>query len=151
MAETRVPDAIDALVQAFTAAGLKVWDGPVISGDFASAVFVGYDANPDGEFQAVIDHSQTWAGLGQRARKESFAIVCALVVLIGNEDTMSSARHAAYAMLTTVGDVIRVDPSLGQPPPFVASLRPNELYTEPTEHGMQVRIPFFIDVEISRV
>lgn len=151
MVQSPVPSTIDAIVSAFQAAGLTVWDGPVVTGDFSDAVFVGYDANPDAEFQAVTAHVQEWAGLGAKRRKETFTVVCAVVVLLGTGETVKVARDKAYSLLETVGATLRTDPSVGQPPPFVTNLRPNDLFTEPTDQGWQVRIPFYIDVDIARV
>lgn len=150
MTPSHIPAAIDAIVAKLTAAGLKVWDGPVVTGDFSPAVFVGYDGNPDGEFRSVAG-SQDWVGLGAKRRSEIFSIVCAAVALTG-ENTTKTGRDAVYALLDVVGTTLRADPSLGLTElPFVAGLKPAELFTEPTENGLQCRWVFTIDVEISRV
>lgn len=154
MTTSRVPATIDALVTIFKAAQGDTWktyDGPPVTGDFTDAVFVGYDANPDSEFQSVANHVQAWAGLGKGARSETFSVVCGISVLVGDENGQKPARDKAYLILEALGAALRTDPSLGQPPPFVASLMPNEMFTESTTSGFEVRIPFSVDIQISRV
>lgn len=150
MTTSHIPAAIDAIVAKLIAAGLKVWDGPVITGDFSPAVFIGYDGNPEGDFRSVVG-TQDWAGLGAKRRSENFSIVGAAVALTG-ENTTKTGRDAVYALLDVVGVTLRADPSLGLTElPLVAGLKPAELYTEPTENGLQCRWVFAVDVEISRV
>jgi hypothetical protein len=150
MTTSHIPAAIDAIVASLKTAGLTVWDGPVVTGDFSPAVFVGYDGNPEGEFRSVAG-TQDWAGLGAKRRSEVFSIACAAVALTGEADT-KTGRDAVYALLDTVGTVLRADPSLGlNSPPFVAELKPLDLFTEPTENGLQCRWVFTIDISISRV
>jgi hypothetical protein len=147
---SRIPAAVDALIASFTAAGLKVWDGPVVTDDFAPAVFVGYDGNPDGTFEAVTG-TQDWAALGAKRRSETFSVICAAVALSGGTAT-KPGRDAVYALLDIVGTTLRADPSLGLgTPPFVAELKPVALFTEPTSNGLQCRWVFTIDISISRV
>lgn len=146
---SHVPTTVDAVLARLESV-VKTWDGPVVSGDFDDAVFVGYDGDPDGEFQAIANHVQSWASLGAKKRNESFSIICAVCVLLG-DDIVKVARDKGYAMLAQVEDALRADPSVGQLSPFVASIKPSVAFTEPTENGMQVRIPFTIDVEIARV
>ncbi len=150
MTTSRIPAAIDAIVASLTAAGLLVWDGPVVTQNFKSAVFIGYDGAEDNSDYKSVVGTQDWAALGAKRRSEKFSITCAAVALWGGTDT-KTGRDMAYALLDTVGTTLRADPSLGQPPPFVAELRPSELFTEPTDNGLQCRWVFTIDVTISRV
>jgi hypothetical protein len=149
MPASRVPETIDAIVTKLKAAGVKTWDGPVITGDYQDAVYVGYDANPDGEFRSVVG-TQTWAGLGAKRRSEIFSVTCAAVALVGQDDSKAS-RDAVYALLNTVDTTLRADPSLGLAPPLVAGVKPTELICEPTSEGYMARLVFTIDVEIARV
>lgn len=145
MGTSRVPDTINALVAALVTTGVTTWDGPVVTGDFDSAVFVGYDGDPEGDFTTVL-MDQQWAGLGNRSRTEVFDIVCAAVVLLGNED-VRSAREATFALLATVETAVRNAPTLGQAPTFVAQMKPMQLLTEPTTSGFQARLVFHVHVE----
>lgn len=150
MGTSTVPATLTAILATLQATGATVYDGPVVTDDVQDAIWIGYDGDPGGTFESIINHLQSWAGLGKRARNETFSIVCAVTVLLGNDDT-ASARAKAYTMLGTVETSLRADPSLAQPPPFVAEIEPNSLLTEPTSDGFQVRIPFFIHITIARV
>jgi hypothetical protein len=148
---SHIPAAIDAIVASFTAAGIRVFDGPVITGDFDAAVFVGYDGAADNSDFKAVAGTQDWAGLGAKRRSEAFSIVCAAVALTGETDT-KTGRDAVYALLDTAGTTLRADPSLGlNSPPFVAELKPVDLFTEPTSNGLQCRWVFTIDISVSRV
>lgn len=146
---TRTPATIDALVATWTDAGVKVHDGPQLSGDFEDCIFVGFDGNPEGEYQSA-EVEQDWAGLGAKHRSETLTIICSAVVLNG-DDNIKAARDTAYGFVETAGIALRNDPSLGQPPPFVAGLRPGPLFIEPTQQGVQVRVVFSVNVTIARV
>lgn len=145
MVETRLPAAIDAIVASLKAAGLTVWDGPILSGDYGDAVYVGYDADPGIGEEHASTTTQAWAGLGQRKRDEENQITCAVVTVTGDDLTAwKPARDAAYALLETVGQVLRADPSLALSPPSVAELRPGDYFQEPGPAGFQARIVFSI-------
>lgn len=149
--ETRYPDTVDAIVSAWTAAGLKVWDGPIVSGDYGDAVYVGYDADPEAaEFKAA-DLSQEWAELGARRRNEDLSIVCAAVVLQGADATSwKPVRDAIFAMYDKAGQALRAAPGLSQAPPFVVEILFGSLFQEPGPQGFQARIVFTVHVK-SRV
>lgn len=144
MATSRVPATIDALVAMLTAADLNVHDGPLVTGDFSPAVWVGYDgAGSDSELRSASS-TQSWAELGAKRRNEVFDIICAVNALVGT--TNSDARNAVYALYSTVETVLRSNPSMGQTPPFVAEIAAGDLYTEPTENGVQCRLVFTVHV-----
>jgi hypothetical protein len=145
MVSTRFFDAVDAIVAALKAAGLLVWDGPVVTGDFSDSVFVGYDGDPEGNYEAAT-LTQDWAGLGAKRRDETLDIHCAVVALSGDGDA-KSARDRAKTILTTVETTVRADPSLGQPPQFTAGLKPVAAFQEPTTDGLQIRITFTISIK----
>lgn len=145
MAASRIPATIDALVSAIRATGLTTWDGPFVTGDYAPAVHVGYDGDPDGDYMAV-DTDQEWAGLGARARDEEFDVICCAIVTSGDSD-VRVARQTAFAILATVENTLRATPSLGQPPPFVAGFKPGAIHIEPTADGHQVRAVFNVHVK----
>lgn len=155
MVETRIPQAIDAIVAKLVTAfqntpGVVVWDGPIVSGDYSDAVYIGFDGDyADGEERAVTS-VQEWRGLGAKSRSEELQIAGAAVIRIGDGAmTWKPARDAAIALLTTVGQTLRADPSVGLGPPtvssdFVAELWPGDMFQETGPEGMQVRIVFTI-------
>jgi hypothetical protein len=149
MAQTRVFAAIDAIVAALTAAGLKVWDGPIITDDYGDAIWVGYDGDPDGDFLSA-ETTQEWANLGATRRSETSSIICCAMATRGDE-AARAARQAVSALVETAGSALRADPSLGQPQPFVAGLMPGNLYVVPTEQGVEARQVFSVRITIARV
>lgn len=123
-----------------------VWFGPELTGEHGAALWVGYDGDPGGEFQAVIQDS-AWAGLGAKARDEEFVVRCAATVLIGDDD-VDAAVALAEQIVGAAETALRGDPSLGQtPPPFQAAITAQQLFIEPTPPGTQVRVPFDVGVK----
>jgi hypothetical protein len=150
MTEWRLPAAIDAIVAALQTAGIQVWDGPLVTGDYSDAVYIGYDADPRGGEELASVTQQDWAGIGQRRRNDEHTITCAIVVLIGTDATSwKPARDKVAALLDTVGQVLRNDatlgPSLGLSPPSVAQLQPGSYFQESLEEGFQARLLFTIN------
>ncbi len=145
MAETRLDAAILALVALWTAAGIDTVDGAFVSGDLTDRLFVGYDGDPEGEFQSA-DLDSDWAGLGAKARDEEFDIVCAVVTRPGFARA-SEARNAALAVFQTAAAALRADPSLGLPPPTTAAAVADALYTPPGSTGVQGRLVFNVHVK----
>lgn len=148
--ETRMAAAIDVLYDRWTAAnlGAKVWDGPIVSGDYGDAIYIGYDADPEGEAQAA-SIEQEWAGVGtNRRRNESLDITCAAVVLVGaSDERWKTARDRVTALIDGLGANLRADPSLGQSPPFRAELMPGDYFQESTDAGHQARQLFTVHIE----
>lgn len=145
MATSRVPATIDALVAALVTAGITTWDGPVVTGDFENAVYIGYDGDPDGQFETVV-MDQEWAGLGAKARSEVFDIICCAYVLNGAADT-KSVRDTVYGLLATVETTLRNNPTIGQAPMFLGAIKPQTLFTWSTADGVQGRLVFHINVK----
>lgn len=143
---SRYPQTVDRVVHLLRTAGLQVWDGPIMTGDRGDAVFVGYDAVPDGEFRSA-EMNQQWAeAVGARRRDETFDIQCAALASVGENDP-KLGRDRAFALLAVVETTLRADPSLGiTPTPFVAEFAPTAVFTEPDGAGLQVRVPFLIRV-----
>lgn len=148
--ETRTAAAIDALYDALIAAdlGVHVWDGPVVSGDYGDAIYVGYDGDPEGDGQTAVS-DQDWAGVGKtRKRDESLDITGAAAALVGESDERwKTARDRATALIESIGQLIRANPSLGQSPPFRAELIPGAYYQENTPAGYQARYLFTVHIE----
>lgn len=144
--ETRGPAVIDAIVAALQAAGLTTWDGPILTGDYSDAVYVGYDADPEGDQQASST-AQEWAGIGLRRRNEEIDVTCAAVALTGESDeTWKRARDAAYTLMETVGATLRATPSLGLGSPCVAELQPGDYFQENGPEGYQARVVFTVHI-----
>ncbi|MFC3453999.1 hypothetical protein [Amycolatopsis speibonae] len=150
MTESRIPEAIDAIIAALTTAqpDLQVWDGPIISGDYTNAVYIGFDGQYEDSEELAVSAQQEWAGIGRNARNEDLQITCSVVVLTGNADTAwKPTRDAAYSIIEAVGQVLRADPSVGLPPPVVAELVPGDFYQETGPAGMQARVLFSIHLK----
>lgn len=152
MANSRIPEAIDALVSRLQAAsGLSdatVFDGPKLSGAAPQRmVFVGYDGSgdPDSGF-TVGTADQQWRGIGAKARRETPSIVCACVVNAGDR-SVKSARDAVFELFGEVEGEIVAEPSLGLPPPSIAVISSVVHTMVPTQRGLQSRITFQIDLQ----
>lgn len=148
---SRIPDAIEALIELFDSApGLaevEIYDGPVIAGEVADSIYVGYDGNPEGLFDAAIG-DQEWAGIGAKARRESFRVVCAIVVQSGDSD-IPAARARVFSIFAECETALRADPSLGLPPPTTAGVLNPQFFLEPVS-GIQARLTFDVEV-ITRI
>lgn len=148
MATSRYPETVDRIVLLLrTAAPEKpVWDGPIVTGERSDALFVGYDADPEGEFQAA-EMNQTWASaVGTLRRDETFDIRCAAVASVGDNDP-KLARDRAFALLALAETTLRADASLGlTPTPFVAEIAPTGVFFVPEGAGLTCRVPFLIRV-----
>jgi len=150
MAASRIPAVIDALVALLEAAdlGAPIWDGPIVSGNATDAIYVGYDADPEGGEEQGSDAQQQWAGIGTESRNEDGQIICAIVVLTGNQITSwKEPRDRVFALLDGVGGAIRGTPakaSLGLSPPMTAELWPGAYYQEVGPEGYQARLLFQI-------
>lgn len=146
MVECRIPQAIDAVVSLLANAGMTVYDGPILTGNSAnSAVFIGYDADPEGDQQASSTQ-QAWAGVGvTRKRDEENQIAGAVVVLFGDSITAwKNVRDLAYGLLDTIGQTLRANADLGLSAPSVAELWPGDYFQEATTAGYQGRLVFSI-------
>ena len=131
MTEWRLPAAIDAIVAALQGLGVQVWDGPIVSGDYDDAIYIGFDGDYGGEELAATT-VQTWAGIGQRKRDEDHTITCAVVVLLGNESTSwKPARDKALAEGAPEEVLAAIDPIVAD-----AHLEGDGLGVVATPHGL---------------
>ncbi|MET7776327.1 hypothetical protein ABZU94_10380 [Streptomyces mirabilis] len=97
--QSRVPDAIDALVQIFATApglaGVTVRDGASVSqarvNEIVSVGYTGTDGENDVDAQAVTE------GLGGSPDREQFTIRCAAAAIKGVTD-IAAARKRAYEL-----------------------------------------------------
>ena len=151
---SRVHEAITAVVVALNAdpavtGQATVVDGPFITGDDPeTAVYVGYDGDEDGDYNATENWSQEWAGLGAQRKNESFDITCCVISWSG-EVAVAARRQAALAVLGAVESTLRaaVNIGLGLPSPTVASWSSGQLFQEQGSNGLQARIPFRVHIE----
>jgi hypothetical protein len=140
---SQVPDAIAALLAAFTAApalaGADVRDGPVVTASAAlEAVLVGWGGRADDTLAA--DAAVSPQVFGDADDRELFTIRCAAMVLDGQND-MTAARTRAYALLAACGAVIRADRGLGGTvgDSHIAS---HALRQDPTPDGAKATVTF---------
>ena len=142
-----MPGLIDALVAALQASsdlsGVNIVDGPLVSNSAANEwVFVGYDGDPGGEFQATSTQ-QDWAGLGAKAKNEEISLTCSVLVRSGST-SVKPLRDRAFQIFASVEAVLRADPALTLPPPTVCNIAEHGFHPEQTAQGLQVRLPFTV-------
>lgn len=150
---TRVDAAILATVAALeagtTATLATVVDGPFLTGDDPeTAVYVGYDGDPEGDFNATENWAQDWAGLGAQRKNETFDIVGCVISWSGDV-SVPERRATALAVLAAVESDLRAAANigLGLPAPTVAAWASGQLFQEQGPKGLQARIPFSISVQ----
>lgn len=144
---TRIPDAIDKLVEIWASVDARVIDGPVVTGgEPVKRLYVGYDGDPEGE-HAGASGDQSWAGtVGAHRRDETFTVPCCVVVHKGS-GTVKAARDAAFAIVDSASTILRANVSLGFPSPSNAQLADISLgYGLSENTGLEVRVPFNVHV-----
>jgi hypothetical protein len=103
---SRVPDAIDALVDIVTGLGLedvRVVDGPdAVNATERHRIHIGW--SPAGE--AAVTLQQQWNAAGARTRDEQFTIACYAESRGGDKD-MKSRRRRVFEMVAAVEQAIR--------------------------------------------
>lgn len=145
--ESRVPDVVDALVDAFKVAeeftDVTVWDGPELSGtvvlEMLSVAFTGDDNDSDVQSTSVAE------GLGGGIDRETFTVRCSAAVLKGNSN-MRAARRRAYELCSAAGAVLARDPSLGRLV-LRARLGQHTFKQMQTDRGAQALVVFGIDID----
>ena len=142
---SQVPDAITALLAAFTAApalaGADVRDGPVVTASAAKeAVLVGWTGQPDDQLAA--DATVTPQVFGDADDRELFTIRCAALVLNGEND-LAAARARAYALHAACGAVVRANRSLSGTVGD-SHMGPHALRQRPTPDGIVATVTFTV-------
>lgn len=135
---SRVPEVIDALVALGNAdndlADVEVADGPAVTETSAKDwLIVGFDGDPDGDFQAA-QATGGWSGLGSR-REEQFQITVAAIASRGDTD-VRAARMRAHEIGRVVENWLRAAPNLGLPE-LEAAIEASQLMQDQTEDGVQ--------------
>lgn len=104
---------LDRLVELY-AAGLTevhVVDGDTVSGDVGTWLMVGWD-DPDNDRATAATGTQSWAGLGAKARDEEGTVTC-LVVVTRGDNKLKDARATVKAVSAGIEGIHRADPNLG--------------------------------------
>lgn len=153
---SRVPEAIDKLVDIWDSVltDTEVIDGPVVTGaEPAQRMYVGYDADPEGDGVGASSDFDWSSTLGTGRRDEAFSVTCAIVVRVG-DGTVKEARDAAYAVLALATATL-LDPAnirLGFPSPTVAIVRGAALsYDLNPNIGLEARLAFQVAVNRTRI
>ena len=110
MSTSRLGAMIDALVIAIDATTVEaVFDGPPLTSvPPTEYVIVGGTDDPDDDAGEV---TQTWAGLGAKAKDEAGQVTCAVLVGTGN-DVVKAARDRALVIFGEIETALRASPDL---------------------------------------
>lgn len=151
---SRVPNLIDNFLAALNAAsgldGVEIVDGPLVSDSAATEmVIVGFDADPEGEYEAAST-TQTWAGIGAKRKNEEIQLVGAVLVRKGSVK-VKPLRDRVFAIFAEVEAVVRADPSMGLPPPTVCAITDTSFRTPQTTRGIDGRLLFTLSVTPTRI
>lgn len=151
---SRVPNLIDNFLTALNAAsgldGVQIVDGPLVSDSAATEmVVVGFDADPEGEYEAAST-TQTWAGIGAKRKNEEIQLVGAVLVRKGTVK-VKPLRDRVFAIFAEVEAVVRADPSMGLPPPTVCAITDTVFRTPQTTRGIEGRLLFTLSVTPTRI
>ncbi|MEU1596203.1 hypothetical protein ABZ468_25925 [Streptomyces sp. NPDC005708] len=145
---SRVPALIDAVTGRLALdVGLKavrVTDGPEVSEDKAREwILVGYDGDPEGEFQSATTE-EDWASLST-SRSERIELPLTVLVRRGDTD-VKAARVRIYEIAAVIRAVFRNDPTVGLPG-TTAAITGSTLYQAQTVEGIQARLLLTVGVE----
>lgn len=151
---SRVPNLVDNFLAALTAAaglnGVQIVDGPLVSDSSATElVVVGFDADPEGEYEAAST-TQTWAGIGAKRKNEEIQVTCAVLVRKGST-AVKPMRDRLFAIFAEVEAVVRADPSMGLPPPSVCAITDTSYRTPQTSNGIEGRLLFTLAATPTRI
>lgn len=135
---SRVPEVIEALVALGKAdpnlSGVVVSDGPEITDTSAPDwLVVGFDGDPDGDFQAA-QTAGGWSDLSG-GREETFQVTVAAIASRGDTD-VRAARARVYEIAARVEAWLRVAPSIGVPS-LEAAIESSQLTQDQTDQGVQ--------------
>lgn len=144
---SRFSAVVASLAAAITAAVnnplIPVFDGPMTSDPDALSYFVVGSDGSDGEVRAG-QFTQSWAGLGARARDEMADVDCALVVLSGDEGTFAGVRDTAFGLLAQMETGMRSNFATNVPGVLWQELTVGDVFQANTNRGPRVRIPFTV-------
>lgn len=154
MSGSHVPALIDNFLAALTAAAglddVKIIDGPEVTDSAATEmVVVGFDADPEGEYEAAST-TQAWAGLGAKRKNEDIEVTCAVLVRKGST-AVKPVRDRVFAIFAEVEAVVRADPSMGLPSPTVCGITGTAFRTPQTSSGLEGRLLFTLSASPTRI
>lgn len=114
MTTVAFPTLISNIITAFGASSdlsaVRIFDGPEIDETYpGDAIAVGHDGSEDGDMQAMTARN-SYDQLGAKRMFEDGVINCSLWAWDGTSD-LTARRVRAYAILSAVDTVIRLDPS----------------------------------------
>jgi len=140
MATSAIPAAINALITILDAVeDTDVFDGPPMTGENPDYICIGHD--PLDPLNAV-EASQVPASLGNRAREESFDILCSLAAWSGG-GLISDRRARALDMFAAIEAAVRANVTLNGTV-RTAQIGTYTLVQEQTEHGPSAGLRFRI-------
>lgn len=110
VAVSTIPAAINALVAILDAAitDADVFDGESLSGSTADYICIGFDPY---DMQHAVEGDQVPASLGNRAREESYEILCSLGAMTGGT-SMSQRRARAMSLFGLIESTLRANVTL---------------------------------------
>lgn len=112
MATSTIPAAVAALATGLPGAaglaGVDVFDGPPMTGENPDYICIGHD--PTDPLNAV-EGNQVPASLGNRAREESYEILCSLAAWSGDE-AMAVRRVRAMELFAAIEAWLRLNITL---------------------------------------
>jgi hypothetical protein len=151
LATSLVPSTFGALhtLIANAISPVRAYYGPVATDDpLKKAVGIGWDGNPDGDFNSLSDWSQSWAGLGAFRRDEEFSINCYAISWNGDHSASELRLTEVFEILGDIEDALRANPGLGLTQPFVAEFANGDLFLD---GGTAARLTFRIRIAIGRI
>jgi len=140
MATSAIPAAITNLIAILRAVeDADVFDGPPMTGENPDYICIGHD--PLDPLNAV-EASQSAASLGNRAREESFDILCSLAAWSG-DGSMSGRRTRALELFAAVESAVRQNVTLNGAV-RTAQVGTYTLVQEQTDQGSSAGVRFRI-------
>lgn len=142
-----VPAALDGLVAIWTDAtdlqGVKIIDGPTVSGGLKEALIAGWEGD-DGT-EAVAGQLAS-GGLALAPSREQYTINCAAMALRGGTRQMQSARARAYELFAAAAEALAADKTL-RGAVMTARLGSMTLTQTQDSRGCVATVVFGVDVD----
>lgn len=141
-----IPDIINAVVQLAKdqLTDVIITDGIGPSDEVGKYLMIGVD-DVDGEsVLPTADSRQSWANIGHVVRDESGDVTCAAMAWNGQNDPRQ-ARTDVFALVASLEDAVRADPTLGIRPQIRAEFGTSvELRQLQDEYGASATVIFQI-------
>ncbi|MFJ8153966.1 hypothetical protein [Streptomyces sp. NPDC094468] len=142
--QSRLPDALDALVRIFTVAedlkGVTIRDGAAVSqGRITQVLSVGYTGEED---QSDAEATAVTEGLGGNPDREQISIRCVAAVAAGGTD-LTAARKQAYEIFGAAASAIAGNRTLDGAV-MRAWISSHSLMQGQTDQGAQAAVTFTV-------